>query len=49
MEMKGFDIVFLIIQQDNGSSTCVDKVHGAGVHEREAFENTANIMKLASK
>ena len=37
---KGFDIV-VFDYQDHGSSTCVDKVHGAGVHEAE---NTANII-----
>ncbi len=38
---QGFDIV-VFDYQDHGSSTCVDKVHGAGVHEAE---NTANIIK----
>ena len=37
---EGFDVV-VFDYQDHGNSTCVDKVHGAGVHEAE---NTANII-----
>ncbi len=40
LHKKGFDIV-VFDYQDHGSSTCVDKVHGAGVHEAE---NTADII-----
>ena len=43
LHKKGFDIV-VFDYQDHGSSTCLDKVHGAGVHE--AYNTSAVIEWL---